>query len=80
MNCDHDGISDVSGSGAILEMLSGHIYRVDDADQADSSTWLAAEAVLLCEDLVTAKGKTYRLYEIINKDEGGEEVQAQRLQ
>jgi hypothetical protein len=30
-----------SGSGAILEMLSDQIYRVDDADQADSSIWLA---------------------------------------
>ena len=37
MNCNEDSISDVSGSGAILEMLSGHIYRVDDVDQVDSS-------------------------------------------
>ena len=80
MNCNEDSISDVSGSGAILEMLSGHIYRVDDADQVDSSIWLTAEDVLVCEDLVTAKGKTYRFYKIINKDEDGEEVQAQRLQ
>ena len=29
---------------------------------------------------MTAKGKTYRFYKIINKDEDGEEVQAQRLQ
>jgi hypothetical protein len=79
MNCNEDSISDVSGSGAILEMLSGHIYRVEDADQADSSIWLTAEDVLVCEDLVTAKGKTYRFYKIINKDEAGEEVQAQRL-
>jgi hypothetical protein len=27
MNCEQDSISDVSGSGSILEMLSGAIYK-----------------------------------------------------
>jgi hypothetical protein len=48
MNCEEDSLSDVSGEGAILTTISGHIYRVDDADQVDSglptpSRWLHSE-------------------------------------
>jgi hypothetical protein len=79
MNCDEDSLSDVSGSGAILEMLSGQIYRVDDADQVDSSLWLTAEDVLICSKTVAYKGKTLTVYTIINKDEDRGKVLAERL-
>jgi hypothetical protein len=46
MNCEEDSLSDVSGEGAILTTISGHIYRVEEADQVDSGLWLAAEDVL----------------------------------
>ncbi|HTQ24328.1 MAG TPA: hypothetical protein VMI09_06495 [Candidatus Binataceae bacterium] len=40
MDCEKDSLSDVSGSGAILEMAVGRIYKVDDVDQVDSQLWL----------------------------------------
>jgi len=59
MNCEQeDSLPDVSGSGAILEMLSGQIYKVDDSDQVDSSLWLATDDVLICSQTFTVKGKT----------------------
>jgi hypothetical protein len=79
MNCEKDSLSDVSGSGAILEMLSGQIYKVDDVDQIDSALWLATEDVLICADTMTFQGKKITIYKIINKDSNGEEVDATRL-
>jgi hypothetical protein len=80
MNCEEDSLSDVSGSGAILEMLSGEIYKVDEVDRVDSALWLATDDVLTCATTVTFQGKHLTLYKIINKDENGEEVDATRLQ
>lgn len=80
MNCEEDSLSDVSGSGAILEMLSGQIYKVDDADQVDSQLWLATDDVLICTDTMTYQGKKITIYKIIDKDSNGEEVEATRLQ
>jgi hypothetical protein len=65
MNCEKDSLSEVSGSGAILEMLSGQIYKVDEVDQVDSSLWLGAEDVLICTQVVTIKGKQVTIYSII---------------
>jgi hypothetical protein len=79
MNCEKDSLSDVSGSGAILEMLSGQIYKVDDIDRIDSALWLATEDVLICTDTITFEGKKFTIYKIINKDSDGEEVNATRL-
>jgi len=79
MNCERDSLSDVSESGAILEMRSGQIYRVDEADQVDSSLWLAPEDVLVCSKSVVYHEKSLTLYTIINKDENGEEVSVERL-
>ena len=79
MDCDDDSLSDVSGSGAILEMISGHIYKVNDADQVDSSLWLTAEDVLVCSKGVTYQGKNMAILTVINKDEDGEEVMVERL-
>lgn len=80
MNTEEDSLSEVSGSSAILEMLSGQIYKVDDANQADSAIWLATDDVLICSQSFVVKGKTLHSYKIINKDENGEEVDATRLQ
>ncbi len=80
MNCEEDTLTEVSGSGAILEMMSGQIYKVDEADQVDSGLWLATEDVLICSQTLTIKGKKFTNYKIINKDSNGEEVDAHRLQ
>jgi hypothetical protein len=79
MNCEKDSLSDVSGSGAILEMLSGQIYKVDEVGQVDSALWLSTEDVLICADTMTFQGKKITIYKIINKDSNGEEVDATRL-
>jgi hypothetical protein len=49
-------------------MLSGAIYKVDAIDRVDSQLWLPTDDVLVCDD-----GR------IINTDEDGETVEAQRL-
>ncbi len=79
MDCHEDSTSDVSSSGSILEMASGAIYRVDDADQATTSVWLAAEDVLVCSKTVTYNGKQFAVLTVINKDEDGDEVNVERL-
>jgi hypothetical protein len=79
MECEKDSLSDVSGSGAILEMLSGQIYKVDDVDQVDSALWLSAEDVLVCTETKTIQGKRITIYKIINKESNGEEVSASRV-
>jgi len=40
MDCEKDTLSDVSGSGAILEMLSGQIYKIDEVDQIEETNSL----------------------------------------
>jgi hypothetical protein len=80
MDCEEDSISDVSGSGAVLGMLSGHIYEVDDADRVDSELWLGAEDVLVCASTIVRGKQQITIYKIINKDEDGEEVAAIRLE
>ena len=61
-------------------MLSGSVWEIDDADQVDSQLWLPAEDVLICfEGSFQYKGKSLGLYTIINTDESGEKVGAQRL-
>jgi hypothetical protein len=79
MDCEKDTLQDVSGSGAILEMLSGQIYKVDDVDQVDSAVWLATDDVLICTETKTVQGKKLTIYSIINKESNGEEVSARRL-
>lgn len=74
LSCEEDSLSDVSGSGAILEMLSGQIYKIAEIDRIDSTLWLVADDVLICAQPSTNS------YQIINKDEDGEEVHATRLQ
>src|SRR5271157_2914322 len=76
MDCEKDSISEVSASGAIVEMISGQVYKIDDVGQVDSSLWLPADDVLICSQTVKYQGKNLVLYQIINKDEEGEEVGA----
>lgn len=78
-NCDDDSIQEVSESGEIIVMLSGQVFQVLAGDEVDSSLWLPAEDVLICETPVTVQGKTYVMYDIINTEESGEKVSATRL-
>jgi hypothetical protein len=77
--CEEDSLSEVSGSGATLEMLSGHIYKVDGIDQFEASLWRTPEAVLICSPTFTIEGKTVHSYKITNPGEDGEEVHATQL-
>jgi len=79
MNCENDSLRDVSGSGSILEMLSGQIYKVDDVDQSYSVLWLPTDDVLICAETTTFQGRKITIYKIIDKDSDGEEVGATRL-
>lgn len=69
--CEEDTIDSVSDGGEVITMISGHVFQIDPADQADTSLWLSAEDVVICDD-----GNSY---EIINKDESGETVEAELL-
>jgi len=64
-SCDEEDIDTVSSDGQIIELLDGSVWR--SLDPATSSTWLAAESVLVCDDDV-----------MINKDENGEKVDVVR--
>ncbi len=71
-NCEDDTTESVSSSGEIIKMQSGHVYEVNAGDTVDSALWLAVEDVLVCE----LGGDTVQ---IINTDEDGEKIEAQRL-
>lgn len=60
-------------------MISGAVYEVDAGDQVDSALWLESDDVLVCETSVNYQGRVVTLYDIINTDENGEKVGAQRL-
>jgi hypothetical protein len=78
--CVDDSLSAVDGDGAILTMISGSIWKVDDVDRVDSGLWLGAEDVLICSETISLPGgRATSVYTIINKEEGGEEVSATRL-
>jgi hypothetical protein len=77
MECQRDSISEVSQNGDVVSMLSGHLYEIDDT--SESSIWLTAEDVLVCVEHVSMHGKDYAIYNLLNKDEGGDEVSARRL-
>jgi hypothetical protein len=77
--CEDESIEEVAGDGAILTMLSGSIWKVDEVDRVDSGLWLGTEDVLICYEPMTYQGKTLPFYTIINKDEEGEEVHATRI-
>jgi hypothetical protein len=64
-SCDEEDIDTVSSDGKIIELLDGSVWR--SLDPATSSTWLATETVLVCNDDV-----------MINKDENGEKVDVVR--
>ena len=78
--CVDDTIEEVAGDGAILTMLSGSIWKVDEVDRVDSGLWLGEEDVLICSQAIPMKsGGTFVAYTILNKDENGEEVGAARV-
>jgi hypothetical protein len=63
VNCTDETIETVSDDGSIISMISGSVYSVDAGDESTSSTWLASDDVLICND-----------NKIINKSENGESV------
>jgi len=78
--CADDSIEEVAGDGAIITMLSGSIWKVDDVDRVDSALWLGTEDVLICHEVRSLKGGgTFVAYTIINKEENGEEVSVDRI-
>ena len=77
--CEDDSIDEVAGDGAIVTMLSGFIWKVDEMDRIDSSLWLGTEDVLICSESVVFQGKPLSFYTILNKDESGEEVHARKI-
>ena len=76
MTCDKDTLKDVYGSGAVLETISGHIYKVFDGDEMDAELWSTGDDVLICIHSITSEGQQHVYYEFLNKDEDGEEVDA----
>jgi hypothetical protein len=64
--CVDDTISSKSDDGDILVMQSGHVYQTQDT--VNSSLWMELDNVLICD------GR-----EIINTDENGEKVAAEKL-
>lgn len=47
--CDRDRIVRVASNGKLLEMLSGEVFRVNDADTRETARWLPLD-VLTCQD------------------------------
>jgi hypothetical protein len=78
-NCEDDSLQEVSDSGEILMMMSGAVYQVLGGGEVDSALWLPVDDVLICSSVVVVKGQNYVMYEIINRDENGEKVDALRL-
>ena len=77
--CTDDTLQSKSDDGDVLIMLSGAIYKVMPGDEADAALWLAPADVLVCNTTVSRQGRTFVFYEIINTDDGGEKVEAERL-
>jgi hypothetical protein len=77
--CFEDTIQSKSDDGDILVMLSGAVYEVDAGDQIDSALWLETDNVLICQTVVNYQGRPVVLFDIINTDENGEKVGAQKL-
>jgi hypothetical protein len=65
--CEDDTLESVSDGGEILIMISGEVFQVNPIDQVDTALWLAADDVLICDDI------------IVNTDENGEKISATRL-
>jgi hypothetical protein len=67
-SCEEDSISSVSRNGEIIVTLDGKVFQVDMLDRIDSSLWLVADEILICDDEI-----------IINKDQSSEKVEVRRL-
>jgi hypothetical protein len=78
-SCTDDTLQSKSDDGDVLIMLSGAIYKVMPGDEADAALWLPPADVLVCNTTVSRQGRTFVFYEIINTDDGGEKVEAERL-
>jgi hypothetical protein len=65
--------------GPLDRRRSGHIYEIDDADTVDTSLWLPAEEVVICETTDVRQGRLISVYDIINTEDGGDKIWASRL-
>lgn len=76
--CFADIIDEATDSGSILVMMSGAAYDVLPGDEADAMLWLPATDVLVCPRLISRRGRSMVIYEIINTDDH-ETISATRL-
>jgi hypothetical protein len=64
-SCDDETIDEVSSDGTIIQLQDGTTWK--SLDPSTSASWTSADDVLICGS------------EMINKDEGGERVDVERL-
>ena len=72
MSCYEDIIRTISPDGAVLIMLSGAMYDVDEADYIYSREWAASNNVSICSVVGNVS-------EISNKDAGAQKISAKRI-
>jgi hypothetical protein len=77
--CIDDTLETVSNNGDILIMMSGSVYQVLPGDDIDSALWLPSADVLICEAPLLVRGRYVMIYDIINTEEQGEKVGAERI-
>jgi hypothetical protein len=77
--CYNDTISKVATSGNIITTVSGHIYEIEDFDTFETQLWLPTEELLICEISDIRQSRVITIYDIINMEQGGEKIWANRL-
>ena len=78
-DCYEDTLMENKDSGQLLKTMMGNIYKVLPGDNIDSMLWLPITDLKICgPNVITHKGKSYLLFDIINKDDN-EKVTAFKL-
>ena len=78
-SCYQDTLMENKDSGQILKTMMGNVFNVLAVDNIDSMLWLPITDLRICgPNAISHKGKTYQLYDIINKDDN-EKVSAFKL-
>jgi hypothetical protein len=72
-SCYSDSISAVNSDGAIVKMMSGAIYEIDDAGRSDTALWLPADDALVCVQHGTVNGHAVSVYTLRDKDSDGDD-------
>jgi len=69
-SCYEDTLMENKDSGQLLKTMMGSLFKVLPGDNIDSMLWLPITDLRICgPNLLTHKGKTYQLFDIINKDD-----------